>query len=432
MGAVVCCRLALLRKALVVTTAVAAVCAAPAAAHNRGHDRDGDDGAKAKVRAVYTQTNDPAGNNVLVFTRNSDGTLTEPPKRVSTGGVGTASQPPFGFPIVDSQGSVLLTEHGRLLFVVNSGSNTVSSFRVTRSGDLQLADQKPSGGVLPISVTADHRLLYVLNEGGNISGLRYSKSGQMTPIPGSTRPLSFPSLSSLAAQIGFDPEGRVLSVTERCYFSGCPGHPKGIIDTFVVGHDGTPGTATLHDANDFGPFGFDFSGEHNMILANTGQVQDTPPQVNPGDFAFFTGTASSYRVSHSGDIAATDLKPTGGRGACWTVTTKDGRYAFITNSLSDVAPGSGKGGVTQFTVDRHGTLTLLGKTDVTPDPAGPAFPTDLTLSRDDRYLYVLVPTLTPGNNTSHIDVYRRSGGKLTHIQTTSDTLPAGVSGMAAR
>jgi hypothetical protein len=61
----------------------------------------------------------------------------------------------------------------------------------------------------------------------------------------------------------------------------------------------------------------------------------------------------------------------------------------------------------------------------------------VTLSSDNRYLYVLVPTLgmlppSDNNNVSHIDVYRVGrNGTLTHIQATPGNLPAGVSGLGA-
>ncbi len=81
----------------------------------------------------------------------------------------------------------------------------------------------------------------------------------------------------------------------------------------------------------------------------------------------------------------------GGRGACWIVITGNHKYAFVTNSLSTFPPGDGKGGIARYAVATDGTLTLLGQTDVTPSsPPGAAFPTDLTLSPDSRYLYVLV------------------------------------------
>ena len=133
---------------------------------------------------VYTTTNDPSGNAVLVFRRNHDGTLTQGPT-VSTGGTGIAAQPPFGFPIVDSSGSMALADDGQLLFVVNDGDNTISALRATGNG-LRLADRASSGGVLPVSLTVHGHLLYVVNEqSSTIAGYYFSDSGRLWPIPGS-------------------------------------------------------------------------------------------------------------------------------------------------------------------------------------------------------------------------------------------------------
>ena len=63
--------------------------------------------------AVYVQTNDAAGNEVLAFARRSDGGLT-PLGRFATGGRGT------GQPHLASQSSLALTDDGRHLLVVNA------------------------------------------------------------------------------------------------------------------------------------------------------------------------------------------------------------------------------------------------------------------------------------------------------------------------
>ena len=102
--------------------------------------RDGDGGP----RAVYTLTNQVAGNAVAVFARAGDGTLT-PAGSFSTGGAGTGAG-------LGSQGAVTLSNDGRLLFAVNAGSNDVSVFRVNPEG-LSLLSRTPSGGTLPASVT---------------------------------------------------------------------------------------------------------------------------------------------------------------------------------------------------------------------------------------------------------------------------------------
>src|SRR5207244_1681125 len=132
---------------------------------------------------LYTTTNDPTGNTVIVYTANQDGSLTVR-QTVPTGGTGSAAQPPFSFPIVDSSGSMSLAYGGQVLVVVNDGDSTLSSFRVTSSG-LELADHVPSGGILPVSLTSHGNLLYAVNEiSSNISGFRVSSSGALTPIGG--------------------------------------------------------------------------------------------------------------------------------------------------------------------------------------------------------------------------------------------------------
>ena len=67
---------------ILAAAALAATIAAPAAAA----------GGPAPRGAVFTQTNDPAGNQVVVWTRYADGTLV-PSGSVATGGLGTGSEP---------------------------------------------------------------------------------------------------------------------------------------------------------------------------------------------------------------------------------------------------------------------------------------------------------------------------------------------------
>ena len=149
--------------------------------NNKDKDKDKDD--DHGVGVVLTLSNQVAGNAVLVFNRDAHGSLT-PAGSVPTNGVGTGAG-------LGSQGALAYSSDGNLLFVVNAGSNTVTSFRVSGSA-LTYASTASSGGTTPISLTANDGLLYVLNAGGtgNISGLRYASNGTLTPIAGSTRALS--------------------------------------------------------------------------------------------------------------------------------------------------------------------------------------------------------------------------------------------------
>ena len=76
--------------------------------------------------AVYVQTNDATGNEVIAFSRSEDGALA-PLGRYTTGGRGTGS------PHLASAGSVVLSDDGRSLLVVNAGSDELSLFAVTTS-----------------------------------------------------------------------------------------------------------------------------------------------------------------------------------------------------------------------------------------------------------------------------------------------------------
>src|SRR6476619_5585368 len=136
----------LIGAALVALAVGAAVIAFDATPSSAGTSR-----VAAAPDAFYTTTNDPKGDAVVLIPRKANGKLVQR-KTVKTGGTGIAAQPPFGFPIVDSSGSLELTPNGRLLFAVNDGDNTISSFLNTASGP-KLVDNVTSGGILPISIT---------------------------------------------------------------------------------------------------------------------------------------------------------------------------------------------------------------------------------------------------------------------------------------
>jgi 6-phosphogluconolactonase (cycloisomerase 2 family) len=438
-----------LRLLAMLVAAVALLIPATAAAHgkrhhSRHHGRDHGYGNQAAPNALYTATNGPApaGNQVIMYTRHSDGTITQTGAPVSTGGNGSAKagQPPFGFPIVDSSGSTNLTPDGKVLFVVNSGDNSISSFRTTSAGPV-LVSHVSSGGTLPISVTSSGNLVYVVNEeSANIKGWTFDSSGHLTPIAGSTQSLSVPfnpgsSPTGVAAAIGFSPNGRQLVVTIR----GLPA-PNGTIDVFSVDWHGAAGPAVGHQSPTPNPFGFSFAGQNNLLVSDAGFVATpsgtatdpggSPPL--PQDPSQFFGSAASFKLSPSGGLTFKGDYPDGGRAACWLVVSKDGRYAFASNTLASPAGspagiGSGKGAISTFAISPHGRLTLLGQTDASPG----GFPGDEAVSSDGKFLYVLNPAIIFAPKPSHIDVYRIGpGGSLTQIQSVGDAiLPPSVSGL---
>ncbi|MGI8879821.1 MAG: hypothetical protein ACR2KJ_04770 [Jatrophihabitans sp.] len=74
--------------------------------------------------AVFVQTDDPAGNDVIAYTRNHDGTLTQ---AGSTGTSGRGGQ--LTGSVVDhtaSQGALAADAQHHELYAVNAGSNSLS------------------------------------------------------------------------------------------------------------------------------------------------------------------------------------------------------------------------------------------------------------------------------------------------------------------
>jgi 6-phosphogluconolactonase (cycloisomerase 2 family) len=340
---------------------------------------------------------------------------------VPTGGQGSFQDvgcghpgPPLDCPILDSQNAVVVSENEKLVFAVNAGSDTVSSFRETHEG-LQLVDQKPSGGDMPESLALNGNVLYVLNVAtqnssgtyGNIYGYRVSSNGQLTPN-GSSQPLpdaSFPDHSGDPRAIGFKPNGRVIVVTELT--GGYNTGPPGRIATFVVNAHGQAGPPVSHPSSDILPFGFAFDNNDHLVVSN---IHDPSGASN--------GTVASYTVSNSGNVTPIDLKDSGGSLPCWVSISKDGKFAYVVNTGAGLPAR-----VTHFRLN-HGNLTPQAPPAEHP---GDFAQTDIGMSRGSRYVYVLSPQVGPGP-PSHVDQWRRHrDGHLTYIGSTpADPADMGV------
>lgn len=129
---------------------------------------------------VFVMTNRAYGNSVGIFQRSADGSLSFL-KEVPTQGLGTG----FTLDPLQSQGSLSLSNDGKLLFAVNPASGDITSFTVSSAG-ITFASKAPSGGALPVSLTAFNGLVYVLNQLGtaNIAGFTADSSGIYNRCPG--------------------------------------------------------------------------------------------------------------------------------------------------------------------------------------------------------------------------------------------------------
>jgi 6-phosphogluconolactonase len=300
--------------------------------------------------AVYVQTNDATENEVIAFSRAEDGALA-PLGRYSTGGRGT------GLPHLASAGSVMLSDDGRWLLVVNAGSDEVSLFAVQPDG-LRLADRAGSGGSKPTSVAVSGALVYVLNNGTpNISGFDLT-DGKLTALAGSARPLS--SADADPAQISFTPGGGALIATERGTNS---------ISSYVIDQRGyAQGPATIKSSGQT-PYGFGLTKDGSLIVS----------EAFGG--AIGAAAASSYAVSGTGELTMMSGSVGDTRSeVCWVALTDDDRFAYVTNF--------GDATVSCYEVTADGSLRLH-------DPVagstghGRKGLRDEAISGDGRYLYAI-------------------------------------------
>jgi len=332
--------------------------------------------------AVYALSNAVSGNAVLVYDRAADGTIAYAGS-YATGGLGSGDG-------LGSQGAVTVSGSGRFVLAVNAGSNSISSFVVRPSG-LELRDVEASGGIRPTSVAERNGLVYALNAGvpNSISGFRLEAQGELTPIAGSTRPLA--AAQTTPSQIAISPERNAIVVTERATNS---------IMTWTVDADGAPAAAQLFASGGAGPFGFAF-GHRGVFVVS--------------DAAGASG-ASSYRLGQDGSVETiTPLVPSMRRAACWTVVTKDGRFAYVTNG--------GTGDVTALRIDQDGSIALRTPSGVDATVGGAAV--DAAVSANSRFLYVRNGML------GKVDAFRIGGdGSLTWVGAVNG-LPASAAGLAA-
>ena len=376
---------------LVLVAAIAALAGAQAAYpdHGHGHGRGHGHANGRTGSVVWAQTNEVAGNRIVVYDRAGDGTLSQA-GTYATGGNGGVAAPGAESDHLASQGSLVYDSRHSILIAVNAGSDTVTTFKV--HGDrLQGRKVVASGGEFPASIAVHGRLVYVLNAGGPwiVQGY-WIRGHHLRPIAGSARSLGLangnpPNFLTSPGQVGFSPNGRKLLVTTK--LSGSH------VDVFHVRGDGTLSAApVVNNSATPVPFAFTFTPQGRLADGEAGASSLTTYELN-GD-----GTLADPRSATDGQMAL-----------CWIV--RAGGFYYVSNTASN--------NLSSFTVAVDGTPTLLAAV-AAPTNAGPI---DLTVS--GRYLYGQTGT------TGAIDEFRINGdGSLTAIGSVTG-LPVGQEGIAS-
>jgi len=337
---------------------------------------------------VFTSSNDAAGNELLVYARAPDGGLMMV-THASTGGQGSGAG-------LGSQGAVTLSRDGRFVFVVNAGSNSVSTFAL--QGDaLVLASTVNAGGLHPISVTEHDGVVYVLNDGGdgNVAGFR-NRHGMLEPVAGSVRGLSAPGAGP--AQVGFADDGDAIVVSEKA---------TNKLTSYRVKDDGSLRHAPIITMSPgMTPFGFAFNRRNRLVVTEAFGGA-------PG-----ASTVSSYRFDNTSPalpVVVSAAVPDAQTAACWVAITPNGRYAYVTNT--------GSSNVSSYHIAPDGQVTLLQA--MAGDTGAGSAPLDAAASADGGHLYVL------NGKTYTLSSFKIKDDGSLAARPQASGLPSSAAGLAA-
>ncbi|PIH04963.1 lactonase family protein [Clostridium combesii] len=342
------------------------------------------------ISMVFSMTNE-VNNRVVAFKRDNMGILSCP-KVYRTGGSGTGLRQvdPLG-----SQGSIALSCDGNFLFVVNAGSNSISSFEISEWG-LDLVCVVPSGGIFPNSLTINKQNLYVTNSGNppkspaNVTGFHIESDGHLRIIKGSQRPLSSDTAQSKC--ISSNVCGDKLVVSEGITNN---------LSVYKVNPNGSLIGPIVNPSNGVGPFGSAYLNNNILLVTEV-----------------TSNALSSYKVRNNGilDVISGSV-PNNQAATCWVSVNPNENHAYTSNAGSST--------ITRYDINHRGILTAIESIPSTPNRTGA--PIDSGIDKCGQNFYVL------NGNEGSISVFEiEENGHLVLLQIFQDTrLPQiGAQGMA--
>lgn len=349
-----------------------------------------------EVGAAFALTNAPTGNNVVAFSRDGSGRLSQVGV-YETGGIGQGVD-------FDTQGGLQLSADNKFLYAVSPADDKVSVFAVNGSS-LKLIQQIYAGDQpLAITLHADSQLAYVLDGSVATTGIFGfhvdENTGMLSPINNATIPTSTP--IGVPGTVLFSPDGKSIVVTNKV---------GSVLDVYSVGESGlAEGPVTILASSGLRPFGAIFRPDGTLFIVESG-------------LPVFTNAAiSTYKLDNTGTSLhpITKSEKNQQTDGCWVVLGGSNQeLAFTANFVS--------GTISSYSVGANGTVSIIDGTAASPGID--SNPVDLAVTADGALLYNLLRG--PG---SIIGWKINSQGGLDTIGTfgQGQALPAnnGISGLA--
>lgn len=396
--------------------------------------------AKNITGAVYTATNHAEENSVIAYKQFDDGTL-DKIGEYKTGGKGTGFvelhdvpyRPEDGHPAYDgidpleSTYALWRTDDNKNVLVVNAGDGTVSSLRVNKDFSLTLNNVVKAGDIKPLAIATHGKLIYVASMGskdehpnnGNLKGYTIDDNGILSPISYSRR-----FLNGRPSSVEFTPGGNFITTVETT---------TGAIHTFKVLDDGSLSTYPVSSVQaplDKGrflvsPIGTKIVSKkgENYLLVTEARLATPKGRLRPSSeankkkypFASHyegqSGSVTSYGIDKDGklsivspDVFAGKEVWGGQQTTCWITASKDGRFAWTTNSFSS--------SISTFKLDDQGNLTL-SKEIAYENPDHDEYYTDMDLSADGNFVNVL----SANTGTAWVYAINHDTGSLTLVDS---------------
>ena len=312
--------------------------------------------APVAMNQLYTQTNEQA-NVIVHMSRNADGSLTIQ-NRTFTGGVGSngvkfgdATNTSVPDSLV-SQNSIIVASDHSMLFAVNAGNNTISSFAIDpTNGNLSLKKVNATAGVFPTSLAFSNGHLYVSFEGGSekLQAFNVSPDGSLNLIGAYAVPANASNPVS-PTQVVLSPNGSNIFIST--------GVGSNAVASYAVNADGTLSSPTLNTSGIVAPFAGTFV--NNALYLST-DITDKALAA----FSVNGGTLTPIGIPLTSAQA----------GPCWLVVTPNGQFAYV---------GNGSGPISSYNIGSNGSLTLKNAKEAADSTkvAG-----DSWISPDGKFLY---------------------------------------------
>lgn len=384
---------------------------------------------------IYINTNDVA-NKVIHFRQAANGELVEQ-SRLPTRGLGTGGDKPitgqsFAPDPLVSAGAIEANREDRLLFVVNAGENTVSSFHIDKNGELRLADKKPTGenGLAnTLSYDPAHNLLFVGHSFGpnHIRVFRVEK-GKLVLLPKRHTVNVSDADDRVLTQVRVAPSNRFLlanvvydkrpSKNADGKFDITPANTRkdALVVFKIQPQSGGLSAPAFQDAGANAPFGMSFVPQRGDTFVNS---FDSPPGG-----AILGQLDGTGKVSYSPLAKVQQVDEKGEAGTCWVSFSPDGRFAYV--AAFDT------GSISSFQINGHNIqlakdgLAQLKPTDLSNDPASKKTGTPVgNWATRNGYLYQLYPS------AAKVAGYRMQQGELEPVGTNSIPLNStqGITGV---